>query len=132
MKKLANFFDIVITLHFFTLANVYFWGSLFALFGMPLIRPGLLINPWVFAINILLAPFLIYGAILFFQKSENRYSYGLILLSFDLVETQIFRFFFITHQKLEIIDLSNLVFFGIPILIIYLIKYLNTKYVSGY
>gem|GEM_PF-1654111 len=28
-------------------------------------------------------------------------------------------------------DLSNLAFFGIPFLVIYLTKYLNTKYVSG-
>ena len=132
MKKLVVFLNVIIALYFFALANLYFWGSLLGFFGLAFAKPELLKNPWTFIINILLAPFLIYGAIIFFRKTENKYNYGLVLLFLILAETQIYRFFFVTNNKLEMTDLTNLAFFGVPILVVYLTKYLNTKYVSGH
>ena len=122
--------NVIIALYFFALANFYFWGSFLGLFAGAFAKPELLKNPWTFFVNMLLAPFLIYGAIMFFRKTEKKYAYGLILLFVIFLETLIYRFFFITENRLEITDLSNLAFFGIPFLVVYLTKYLNTKYVS--
>jgi hypothetical protein len=132
MKKLVVVLNVITALYFFALANLYFWGSFLGLFAGAFAKPELLKNPWTFFVNMLLAPFLIYGAIMFFRKTEKKYTYGLILLLVILLETQIYRFFFVTENKLEITDLSNLAFFGIPFLVVYLTKYLNTKYVSGH
>lgn len=130
MKKLVVVLNVIIALYFFALANLYFWGSFLGLFAGAFAKPELLKNPWTFFVNMLLAPFLIYGTIMFFRKTEKKYTYGLILLLIIFLETQIYRFFFVTGNKLEMTDLSNLAFFGTPFLVVYLTKYLNTKYVS--
>ena len=132
MKKLVIVLNVIIALYFFALANLYFWGSFLGLFAGAFAKPELLKNPWTFFVNMLLAPFLIYGAIMFFRKTESKYAYGLILLFLIWIETQIYRFFFVTENRLEMTDLSNLAFFGAPFLIVYLTKYLNTKYISGH
>lgn len=132
MKKLVVVLNVIIALYFFALANLYFWGSFLGLFAGAFAKPELLKNPWTFFVNMLLAPFLIYGTIMFFRKTEKKYTYGLILLLIIFLETQIYRFFFVTGNKLEMTDLSNLAFFGTPFLVVYLTKYLNTKYVSGH
>jgi ACR3 family arsenite efflux pump ArsB len=132
MKKLVVVLNVIIALYFFALANLYFWGSFLGLLAGAFAKPELLKNPWTFFTNMLFAPFLIYGAIMFFRKTDKQYIYGLILLLIILIETQIYRFFFVTENRLEMTDLSNLAFFGIPFLIVYLTKYLNTKYVSGH
>ena len=132
MKKIISALNIIIAVYFFGLANFLFWVSALGLFTGVLIKSELLKDSWTFVVNMLLAPFLIYGTIIFFRKTKNKYSYGLILLFLIWAETQIHRFFFITENKLEMTDLLNLAFFGVPFMIIYLTKYLNTKYVSGH
>lgn len=132
MKKLVVVLNVIIALYFFALANLYFWGSFLGLFAGTFTKPELLKNSWAIFVNMLLAPFLIYGALMFFRKTEKKYAYGLILLLIIFLETQIYRFFFVTENKLEMTDLSNLAFFGVPFLVVYLTKYLNTKYVSGH
>ena len=132
MKKSVVVLNVIIALYFFALANLYFWGSFLGLFAGAFAKPELLKNPWTFAINMLFAPFLIYGTIMFFRKTESKYTYGLILLFLIWAETLVYRFFFVTENRLEMTDLLNLAFFGIPFLIVYLTKFLNTKYVSGH
>jgi hypothetical protein len=128
MKKIVIILNVIIALYFFVFANIYFWGSFLALFtGAVANKPEILKNAWMFVINILIAPFLIYGSIIFFRKTERKYTYGLILLSLIWAGTQICRFFFITNHKLEKADLTNSAFFGISILLVYLTKYLNRK-----
>jgi len=129
MKRLVTALNILLALYFFILANFLFWVSIMALFFGAFVKQELLTNPWTLLINILLAPFLIYGAITFFRKSESKYKYCLIILFIIWAETQIYRFFFVTDKRLEKVDLSNLLFFGIPFAIIYLTKYLNKKYI---
>jgi|GEM_PF-1589397 len=96
MKKLVVVLNVIIALYFFALANLYFWGSFLGLFAGVFAKPEILKNPWTFFVNMLLAPFLIYGTIMFFRKTEKKYAYGLILLLIILLETQIYRFFFVT------------------------------------
>lgn len=130
MKKIVVLLNVTIALYFFALANFFFWSSFLGLFVAAFTKPELLENSWMFFVNILLAPFLIYGTIMFFRKTEKKYAYGLILLLIIWLEASVYRFFFVTKNKLEITDFSNLAFFGVPFLIIYLTKYLNTKSVS--
>lgn len=130
MKKLVIALNIIIALYFFALANFLFWVSVLAIFFGAFVKQELLTNPFLLLINMLVAPFFIYGTIAFFRKPEKKYNYGLILLFILWTETQIYRFFFITNHTLEMVDLSNLFFFGIPFAVIYLTKYLNKKYVS--
>ncbi|TSC54266.1 MAG: hypothetical protein LiPW31_189 [Microgenomates group bacterium LiPW_31] len=131
MRKLVVVLNIIIALYFFALANFLFWVSVLAIFFGAFIKQELLTNPLLLFINMLFAPFLIYGTITFFRKTESKYNYGLVLLFIIWAGTQINRFFFVTNNKLEMVDLSNLLFFGIPFSIIYLTRYLNRKYVSG-
>lgn len=122
--------NIVIALYFFLLANFLLWASILVIFVGTFAKQELLKNPLAFIINVLLAPFLIGAAIVFFRKSVNKYKYGLAILVFILLETQIYRFFFVTNNRLEWTDFSNLLFYGIPAGVIYLTKYLDQKYVS--
>ncbi len=127
MKKFITILNIINAVYFFALANFFFWGSLLGLLFGVVVDPGLVNNPWAFITNIIFAPLLIYGAILFFRKPESKYTYGLVLLFLIWVENQIYRFFFVTEKTLEMSDLKNLLFFGIPFLVIWLTKYLHTK-----
>lgn len=127
MKKLVITLNVVIALYFFALANFFFWSSFLGFFFGVFAKPELLKNPWPFLVNILLAPFLIYGTIMFFRKTEKKYAYGLILLLIIWLETQIYRFVFVANQKLELTDLLNFAFFVVPFLIIYLTRRLNKK-----
>ena len=131
MKKLVTILNVVIALYFFAVANFFFWGSFLALFFGVFAKPELLKNPWTFFVNMLLAPFLIYGTIIFFRRTESKYKYGLVLLLIIWLETQIYRFLFVTQRKLELTDLSNFAFFVAPFLVIYLAQRLNKKYVLG-
>lgn len=128
MKKLIVGLNIIVALYFFVLANFFFWSSFLVVFvGALANKPELLTNLWILAFNILLAPFLIYGSIIFFQKTKRKYVYGLILLFITWTEYQTYRFFFVTNKKLESADFSNLLIFGIPFAIICLTKHLNNK-----
>jgi hypothetical protein len=126
MKTLLFVINIIIAIYLFLMANFLFWGSIIALFAM-IAKPSLSLSPWLIILNMLLAPFFIYGTIIFFRKVSVKYNYGIILLLIVWLETQVSRFFFITHNKLEKTDLSNLLFFGIPFLIIYLTKRISRK-----
>lgn len=130
MKTVVLILNIITALYFFLLANFFFWGSILAIFVGVFAKEELLKNPWLLIVNILFAPFFIYGAVTFFRKTESKYKYGLVVLLIFWLQTQIFRFFFITNNTLEKTDLSNLLFFIVPMGIIYLTQTLNKKYVS--
>lgn len=131
MKKIVTGLNAVIAVYFFVLANLFFWGELLVLLGSMSAEKessGNLL--WSFAINIILAPFLIYGTIIFFRKTKTKYIYGLILLGIIWTETQLYRLFYVTQGKLEIVDLENLLFFGIPFGIILLSRCLYQKNIN--
>lgn len=130
MRTVAVVLNIVIALYFFLLANFLFWASVLAIFVGAFAKQELLKNPYTFIINMLLAPFLIGASIMFFRKSVNKYKYGIAFLVIIILETQVYRFFFVTNNRLEWTDFSNLLFYGIPIGVIFLAKYLDQKYVS--
>lgn len=128
MKKTVTGLNAVIAVYFFILANIFFWGELLVLLGSMSAEKESSGNPlWSFAINIILAPFLIYGTIIFFRKTKTKYIYGLILLGIIWTEIQLYRLSYVTHGKLEIADLKNLLFFGIPFGIILLSRHLYQK-----
>lgn len=128
MRNIAKVLDILIALYFFIIANIFFWGSFLGLFIAIFAKPELAKNPFPFFLNLILGPFLMLGAVLFFRKNHSKYVYGLCLLGFMLFQAQIYRFFFITNKTLQSADFTNLLFFGIPMLIIFLTKILSKKY----
>lgn len=130
MKRLVIVLNIIIAIYFFVMANFLFWGSMLALFYTLFTKPELQKNLVSLFINILIAPFLIYVAILFFQKAHNKYTYGMILLVIIWLEMQIYRFLFVTYNRLELTDLFNLLFFALPLALVYLTKFLDQKLVS--
>ncbi|MFA4830701.1 MAG: hypothetical protein WC862_02380 [Patescibacteria group bacterium] len=130
MKKIVAILNVIVALYFFALANLLFWIS-FLVLSVGIFFKSELQLPKESVLNsmidmILFAPFLIYGSIMFFRKTESKYSYGLILLFIIWAESQIYRFFFVTGIKLETTDFKNLVFFGVPFLVVYLTKYLDS------
>ena len=128
MKKIITALNIIIAIYFFGLANFFFWSSvlgvLIKVFGKEELTMG---NFWAFIVGIIFAPFLIYGTIIFFQKTKGKYLYGLIILGIIWIETQVHRLLFITQGKLEKTDLLNILFFGIPFIVILFVKYLDKK-----
>lgn len=128
MKRLITVLNIAIASYFFILANIYFWGSILVLLFWIFRQqepPKNLLNLLTLLI---FAPFLIIASIFFLRKSKDKYILGLVLLSIILVEDQIYRFFLVTRGKLETTDLTNLIFYGIPLVIIYFTKRLDKKY----
>lgn len=125
MKKIITAINIIIAIYFFGLANLFFLGSILGSFGELFSKKD--INLWPFIINIIFAPFLIYGSIMFFRKTKAKYLYGLIVLGIIWVESQAYRFFFVTQGKLEKTDLSNILFFGIPFFVILFTQYIDKK-----
>lgn len=125
MKKIIIAINIIIAVYFFVLANLYFWGSILGLFGEVFNKKD--VNLWPFITNIIFAPFLIYGSIMFFRKTKGKYLYGLIILGVIWVEAQAYRLFFVTQGKLEQTDLSNVLFFGIPFIVVLFTKYFDKK-----
>lgn len=130
MKTIVLLFNVIIAIYLFLFANILFWGSILAVFAGVFIKHELMQNPWLLIINIFFAPFFVYVAVTFFRKTEIKYKYGLSLLIIFWLQTQIFRFFFVTNKTLEKTDLSNLIFFIVPIGIVYLTKNLSKKYPS--
>jgi hypothetical protein len=124
--KLVILLNWVIALYFFLLANFYFWGHIFALivsFSKPESS-----RTFFSLFNIIMSPFLMWGAITFLRKSRNKYNYGLVIIALIFIISEVYRFFFVTNYQLEKADLTNLLFDGIPFLAIYLTKYLDSKY----
>lgn len=127
MKLLVTTLNVLIALYFFILANFFFWGSILAMFMGVFTNQELLKTPWLLFTNILFAPFFIYGIVMFFRKTKTKYKYGLVLLLVFWLQTQVIRFLFITGNRLENADLSNLLLAAIPAGIIYLSQALDRK-----
>jgi hypothetical protein len=127
MRKIIIGLNVSIAIYFFLLANFLFWSSALGWLG-GFSDPTIWENPWRFIVNIIFTPFLLYAIIIFFRETESKYTYGLGILLLVLLEGQIYRFFFATNHMLEVTDLKNLIFFSVPILVIYLTKYLNTRH----
>ncbi|OFW53671.1 MAG: hypothetical protein A2163_08465 [Actinobacteria bacterium RBG_13_35_12] len=125
MKKIITAINIIIAIYLFGLANLFFWGSVLGLFGV--LMGGKDINLWPLIINVIFAPFIIYGSIMFFRKTKAKYLYGLIILGIIWLEFQAYRLFFVTQGRLDKTDLSNILFFGIPFLIILFAQYLDRR-----
>lgn len=130
MKIVVIIFNTIIALYFFLLANFFFWTSVLALFVSAFARQEPLRNPWLLFVNMLFAPFFIYGAVTFFRKTESKYRYGLVVLLIFWIQMQIFRFFFITNKTLENTDFSNFLFFAVSMGVILLTQKLSNKYFS--
>lgn len=128
MRILVTILNIVISIYFFVLANFYFWGGVLVFFATIFGKLEESKDPFVSLILLLFTPFLITACIFFLRKSSTKYVLGLVLLLIMFLEGEIYRFFFVTHGKLESTELSNLAFFGIPFAVIYLTKLLDKKY----
>lgn len=124
IKKLITVLNIIIVLYFLFLVNLFFWGALIGLF----VGKGEIANSWYFIIEIIFALFLSYGIIKFLKKDNSKYIYGMILLFIFWLENQIYRFFLVTAKKFERADFFNFILLVLPILIIYITKYLDTGY----
>jgi hypothetical protein len=125
MKGAVPILNSVIAVYFFLLANFVLWASVLAIFIGAFAKQELLENPYFVIKNILLSPFLMYAAIIFFRKPPSKYTYGIVMMLIMVIETTVYRYFFITNNKLEGADLTNLLFFGIPLGVILFTKYLE-------
>lgn len=127
MKVLITTLNIIIALYLFLLANFLFWAEIAALFtgSFSSATPT---NLSSFTINLFLAPFLIYGMINFFRGAQNKYTYSLVLLAIAWAGATVPHLILAPDHSLAGADLNNLLFFGIPFLVIYGVKYLSTKY----
>ena len=131
MKKIIIAINIIIAIYFFVLANLFFWGYFLVLLGVAFGGKGSLEILWSSVIEMILAPFLIYGSIIFFRKTKRKYLYGLVILGIIWIESFVYRLLFVTHGKLEKTDLSNILFFGIPFIVIVFAQYLDKKISEG-
>ena len=124
MKKIITVINFIIAIWFLFLALMCFLAGVA---GLIIPNEELSGNRWILFIDLIFAPFLIYGSILFFTGKKNKYLYGLIILGVIWFQSQIYRLFFITHGRLEGVDFSNILFFGIPFIVILFNKYLDDK-----
>lgn len=125
MRKLESLFRVILTIYFFLLANMLFWGPVIALFGTLFISPNKLDDQFSVsaATDMVISFFVMYEFVLFFRNTKEKYSFGIPLLVFILLETEIFRFFFVIHGfHPEKADLTNILFFGIPLALLIVLK----------
>lgn len=128
MKVLVTILNIAIALYFFVMANIMFWGFIFGIVITTMQNKVISQNIYWFIANIILSPFMIYATVVFFRKAQQKYNYGIVMLVIVLFITEINRLFFRSGNKIGMTDLSNLLFFGIPIGLILLTKFLNGKH----
>ena len=130
MRKIIFTLNSIIALYFFGLANIFFWGGLLGSFAEVAVTAQQKSTPnfLPFLFGLIAGPLLIGGTIMFFRKSMKKYKYGMILLGIILIIIQLYRFFDPAHYTLQMTDLKNFVWFGIPILAIYFIHSLDRKY----
>lgn len=123
MNKLIN---AVIIIYFFLLGILLLLGSLVGLLVKFTAKaPDAYLHLYPFLKNIVVSPFVFYMMIMFWKRHPKRILYSIYILGFMMIETQIYRYFFVTDNQLDKTDLSNLLFFGIPLSFIYLSKYTN-------
>ena len=119
MKRIITVVNIIVAIYFFVLANLFFWLSFF-------LFPNLIETPYQLPVNIIFAMFLMGGAVIFFTKTREKYLYGIIILSIIWLEIS----FFIT-QKFGELNISTIlflgIFFGIPLIVLFLNRYLEEK-----
>ena len=130
MKIFITFSNVIIAIYFFLLANFYFWFSAFAMFVIAF-RSQMFQNPLTYFYDMLfqffLAFFIIYGSVMFFRKTEKKYSYGLVVLFLALIEKLIFFSFLFTKGDLKMASLQYMVMLGVPFFYIFLLKRLSQK-----
>jgi len=127
MKKLIIVLNVISAIYFFAWANIFFWFSLIGFFlSMSSVQTKTQFS-WLMPIDFLLAPFLIYGAIMFFRKTSNKYNYGLAVLIIISVTYLFYPSIANKHFNLTIIDFQNSLFFIIPMAFIYFTKWLDKK-----
>jgi hypothetical protein len=122
--------NVIVGVYLFIVANILFWGGILNVFAFLADSSRFPFGPWEFVsflLNILWAILLVVGTILFFLKGKKKYNYGLVVLGIIWLETLIYRLFHITHFRLEMTDLYNTLFFGIPFVLILLARHWEKK-----
>jgi hypothetical protein len=122
---ISRILNVFYGLYFFLTGILYLLMSLLGFLTVFLVKStgaGYLI-----LLDLLMSPFLMAVGVLFFMRKKKRYNLGLSILFLIWFITQLYRFFVITHYQLENTDLTNLLFFGIPFVIILVSKYLDKQ-----
>lgn len=123
MRVILRITSIIYGLYFFLLANFFFWTSVLAFLvfiGQRTNFPGIFI-----IVNLILGPIYVYISILFFMNNKKKYKWALIFLVIHLVITELSRSYM--NFKLEYTDFKNLLFFGIPFLIVLITRIIENK-----
>jgi len=92
--------------------------SLFFLFGFAVVIDSGSKNLYLtFSLSIFGILFLLSGVKLL-KNSQKAYLFSITTLTLEFIITAAYRFFLVTNHKLQIIDLNNLLLFGIPLILI--------------
>ncbi len=124
-KIISTTLNIITSLYFFLVANFYFWGGIFLLVYRSAQTEHSIPKFVHILVQMALAPFLVYGAILFFRKDNLKFKFGTIMLILLFLEVQFYRLFFVTNFSFETADLTNFLLFGIPIFVVLISRELS-------
>ena len=120
MQRILKIVDILMSLYLLSLTLIFLLGFLVVLKFLILKNP---VSNYETVLRTLVFGILSsYSTYKFIKREHRRCSYALLTLSALLVYTTIHRLLFITNFSLDITDLKNLIFFGIPIIITFLVK----------
>jgi hypothetical protein len=78
-----------------------------------------------------MGPLYLLACVVFFKRSKKRYIIGLSFLLLDWLESTFGRLLFVTNFRLEKTDFTNLLFFGIPFIVLLISLYFDKGEKNG-